>query len=240
MESGGAKLALCDVKVHAPGWTRSPGNQHHCEQGEKTAHPTWGDKVRAMWEKEGQVWRLPLALDHIPLSQGQVLEARASAKACGGCKGPPGQQSLSQIPEPGDSVRHRLWFLLGAAKPDYAQPWQPSQVESSLPRSGTSRRNTKSVTGWAHIPDPGQLPDIEGKWHQDRVRSQLRAELSLSSLPFLPLLKQHYHYEVPMATKHESVSMRVQGLAESTPKHPQARAGGSNAHELTQATGHSQ
>lgn len=35
--------------------------------------------------------------------------------------------------------------------------------------------------------------------------------------PLFPLLSSHHHDEVPMATKHESASMRVQGLAESNP-----------------------
>lgn len=45
-------------------------------------------------------------------------------------------------------------------------------------------------------------------------------------LPLIPFSKLHHWDEVPMATKHESVSTRVQGLAESTHQTSRSRSGG--------------
>lgn len=44
--------------------------------------------------------------------------------------------------------------------------------------------------------------------------------------PLIPFSKLHHQDEVPMATKHESVSMRMQGLAESMLQTSQSKSGG--------------
>lgn len=44
--------------------------------------------------------------------------------------------------------------------------------------------------------------------------------------PLIPFSKLHHQDEVPMATKHESVSMRMQGLTESMFQTSQRKSGG--------------
>lgn len=46
------------------------------------------------------------------------------------------------------------------------------------------------------------------------------------STPLIGFSKLHHRDKVPMATKHESVSMRGQGLAESTLQTSQSKSGG--------------
>lgn len=120
------------------------------------------------------------------------------------------------------ALRHKCWFFPGTEGPAQTQLKQPGS-SGKYPVEAASR-----ATGLIYIPDTGsEVESLCG----GQVTSVLSGEPAMGEIvpihpPLIPFSKLHHQDEVPMATKHESVSMRMQGLAESTLQTSQSKSGG--------------